>query len=1317
MKEVGVGKGFVVVGKCKGGHEGNPLSLMFCAAAWFRLPAGTVLCALRGGPDRTHGPACRCTRRIMKPFARLAMTSPIFHEGHPQARATCLALCSSPGRIPAAIPQHPRDYCPHGYDTQPAGASQRRDAMNGRDFSGNTHTEIMHSRDRNALFPCHISCVIFESYQPGLKTIQPREVAGMLSCLAKYRFCIVGLGASAGGIEALVEFLGHLPGAPGCAFILAMPAQPGFSGNILDELRKLTQMAVDPAKDGVELRPDHIYMLPPEALPRLDSGVLRLEKPPAGGQHHPIDALFLALACGSRDCFAAIVFSGTEDDGARGMAAVKSAGGLTMVQAPCSAFFGSLPIASQGSGDVDHCSPPGDLAEHLMQYLRYKMVDNAHMTGLANAEHGKPQYGCAADDILSRNDDDEHAAKLQRALESDDRPALLVDSDLVLRACSPAAQRLFRINQARLNRPLKDLRFLQAGADIESWCRNVLHHAVRCEEELRLEDGRHFLLRMVPHRQDENGADGVVLLFKDISSRKALEEGLRLSNERLALVLEATGAGVYEYKIPPDATTYHSARWAEILGYRLYEIPPYDAFPEWFVEKAHPADVDRMHAAYRAFTAGTTDKCDIEIRLRRKDGSYVWTHYVSRAASRDAEGHATHVVGLMVDITEKKNIELELERRVEKRTAELSESRSRLRTLLDNFPKGGVSLFDHDLRILIAAGEIFNTIAGAREQQEGKTIHEAFDPQMVEFIEPIFRRVLKGERVSYEFEINNNYYEATAVPVRDEHGAVRAGMAMAHVVTSQRDLEKRLRASRNEMRRHASQLVATIKAMNDGVVVYNADGSIAMANRTALNFFHVGGTEITPLNESRALEFRLWRDGEEIALDATPSRRALNGETVIDEVLEVRRSDGTSIVLNNNASPIYDDKDELIGCVLVLRDITEQLQREHELEQAKEAAQAANAAKTAFLANMSHELRTPLTGILGMAALLNEQTRPDEIEGHAALILEAGRQLQTILDDILDLTQIETNRITLRPSPVDIAELIWSITLLHKPTAEVKSLALHSSIDPDIPEQMMADKNRLQQVLDNLIGNAIKYTNSGRIDIWVSMQESDSGRLVRFDIRDTGAGIAQDQLGLVFEKFYQTGDYLTKPQKGVGLGLAISKSLIRLMGGDIFVESTLGKGSVFSIVIPYTPVQAETVDKRPKVKRPPDLLAVLPPQKVLLVEDNAINRKFMKTLLEQTGHQVSEASDGQQAVTAIEQEPFDLVFMDVQMPIMDGLEATRQIRASENPRVRDTKIIALTAYALESDRKRIERSGIAWYVAKPVNVEGLAEAMRTAIAS
>jgi signal transduction histidine kinase len=379
--------------------------------------------------------------------------------------------------------------------------------------------------------------------------------------------------------------------------------------------------------------------------------------------------------------------------------------------------------------------------------------------------------------------------------------------------------------------------------------------------------------------------------------------------------------------------------------------------------------------------------------------------------------------------------------------------------------------------------------------------------------------------------------------------------------------------------------------------------------------------------------------------------------------------------------------------------------RTDQMQEAMRSAQAASQAKSEFLANISHELRTPMNGVIGMLDIALDRELSADVAEQLQTAQRCAYSSLSLLNDLLDLSKIEAGKMTLEKLPFDLRVLVADCIQANQPKATENSVSLQAEVSPDVPRQIMGDPLRMRQIIANLVSNAVKFTEHGSVTVRAGGQFTEPGKFtLRISVEDNGTGIPAGQLLSIFEKFTQADGSVSRRFGGTGLGLAITRSLVELHGGDIQVQSELGRGSTFIVTLQCEADAATDAAQKAKIlehvaSKPS---AIASPARILVVEDNQVNQKVVTAVLRKRGFSIELANDGQEALNKLDKSAaFDLILMDVQMPVLDGLEATRLIR--KEPRWNRLPIVAMTAHAMNGDKERCLEAGMNGYISKPVH--------------
>nr|WP_316641398.1 CHASE domain-containing protein [uncultured Roseateles sp.] len=820
-----------------------------------------------------------------------------------------------------------------------------------------------------------------------------------------------------------------------------------------------------------------------------------------------------------------------------------------------------------------------------------------------------------------------------------------------------------------------------------------------CRVEIlnRAKDGREYWIdtEIQPLHDAQGQLTGFMEIGSDVTAQKAAAAELAHERQRLEYILRGTRVGTWE-RVEPTRLTEVNERWAEMLGYTREELGPItDA--AWSA-LAHPDDLQRSNLALERHFAGDIDHYECEIRLRHKNGRWVWVLSRGQVFQRDAGGQVERMAGTHMDITARKQAE-----------EELTQANAMLQAILDNLPCG-LSVFDADLQMLAHTRQ-FRSLLDLPDHLfgPGGTSFESIIRWNAERGEygPGEIDTIVAQRVAYARQPTAHQFErqrpdGTTLDIRG------APLPSGGFVTTYTDITDRKRAE--EVVRDSAHLMRLVTDNIPARIAYwDTEMHLKFANKA---FFERYGGDVSTRAGHTA--------GEVLGQDRVDAAGPLIEAARRGEPQSLEReewSDGEPVHSLTHLIPGWRDG-KVEGVVALTMDISFVKRAEadlrlanYALEVERDRAEQASLAKGQFVANMSHEIRTPMNAILGMLKLLGRTALTPRQRDYASKTERAARALLGLLNDILDFSKVEAGKMGLDPQPFAVNGLLADLSVILSSTLGDKPVELRFEVDPELPPWLVGDAMRLQQVLVNLAGNAIKFTAAGEVVLRLRLVErkADTCRL-EFAVRDTGIGIAPEQQEQIFSSFSQAEASTTRRFGGTGLGLSISQRLVELMGGRIELDSRQGQGSTFRFTIGLPVAEAEPADVH---EAGPSFNGQAPGQqrlqglRLLLVEDNLNNQQVAQELLEAEGAAVVLASDGQQGVAAVaDTEPgFDAVLMDVQMPVMDGFTATRLIR--RQPGRDRLLIIAMTANASADDRAACLAAGMDEHVGKPFDIDGL----------
>jgi len=767
------------------------------------------------------------------------------------------------------------------------------------------------------------------------------------------------------------------------------------------------------------------------------------------------------------------------------------------------------------------------------------------------------------------------------------------------------------------------------------------------------------------------------------------KEAVRKSEENFKDIFESTLSGYWDWNLV-DNTEYLSPTFKSMFGYQDHEM---ESSPEAWQRIIFPEDLPGVLEVFdRHVKSRGREPFSNEVRYRHKDGTTVWVICAGRVVEWSTDGKPLRMIGCHVDITERKQAE-----------DSLRESELHLRTLANS----GQALIWTS-----GSDKLCNYFNQPWLDFTGRSLEQELGNGWTEGVHPDdFQRCLDiyvaafDERESFNMEYRLRHHSGEyrwiidqGTPRYNTQGKLLGYVGHCLDINDRKQQEVALRESEARFR----------------LLFENAPLSYQSLDERGY-FLDVNKKWLETLGYEREVVIGKWFGdflGPGFKEHFDKNFPMFKQACIIDGVeFDMVARNGRIICVVFNGRVQLGRDGEFLRTHCIFTDITERKRAEKELLVAKEAAEAANHAKSAFLANMSHEIRTPLNGVLGMLQLIQTSENLTEVEMYAEMAIRAGQRLTSLLGDILDLSRIEAGRMPIASNPFALADIFTALDETFSPMNYSKGVPLVINPSPDIPTDVVGDDVRVRQILFNLVGNAMKFSDQGEVLVEVSTLLPHPSGMVRllFIVSDTGIGVPDEKIDQICAPFTQVSEDLARSHQGAGLGLAIVRKLIDAMGGTLTFDSTEGQGTSVYLMLPFSIPEHAAIPTNLESIRGENIPVSL---RLLLVEDDEVCSVSARLTLKKMGHDVVTAKNGAEALEALQENSFDCVLMDVQMPIMDGLEATRGIRSGNfgalDPQV---PIIAMTAYAMTGDRERFLEAGMNDYIAKPVQVAELKKAL------
>ena len=777
-------------------------------------------------------------------------------------------------------------------------------------------------------------------------------------------------------------------------------------------------------------------------------------------------------------------------------------------------------------------------------------------------------------------------------------------------------------------------------------------------------------------------------IHRDITKVKRYQRDLLHQKQRLDSIIEGTNVGTWEWDVQIGSVVL-SEKWAQIIGYTLEELFPISI--ETWTKLTHPEDLAESQKLLQKHFSGETDYYECEVRMKHKEGHWVWVLDRGKVSSRNDDGKPELMSGTHQDITAKKSAQEAL------RTERDLFSEGPVITIewapIENWPvryvsKNVLSILGYTYEEMISESFLYTDLIHPEDIQNISNEVSFNMKNGIDTFEQSYR--LKLKEGNYKW-----FYDFTKI-LRDENSNPTS---IRGYLFDQSQLKK----VQDDLANLNNQLESLLKSIPDLVWMKDKDGLYVTCNKRFEAFFGasvddiVGKTDYDFIPEDLADFFR------------EHDQNAMKSDIPLTNFEEIEfANDGHIEFLQTTKVAVKDKNGEIMGVLGIGRDLTELKQNEQALKAAKEAADRANRSKSEFLANMSHEIRTPMNAILGLSELMLDSKLDLKEKDYLHKIHVSSKMLLGIINDILDYSKIEANKLEIEHREFDLDNVLSQLKTIFTQNAIDKGLELFFEFKNLCVKTVIGDELRVNQVLVNLLSNAIKFTHEGSVALYIELKEkSEHTALIKFSVIDTGIGITEEELPKLFAPFSQADSSITRKYGGTGLGLSISKKLVEAMGGKLNAQSQRGVGSTFSFEIEFQvgSWRSNTLESVDDIKtsysNAEQDLHSLKNIKVLLVEDNEINQEVAIAMLKKIEADVIVANNGKEAVATFlsGRDYFDIILMDLQMPIMNGYEAAAVIREHD----KEIPIIALTAAAMVEDKEKALKAGMNDHLSKPIN--------------